>query len=457
MPESISHRVLENLLEPKMVRRTGFRSAPLEERMKVHRVPGVGVAVINNYEIAWAAGFGVREAGTSSPVTTDTLFQACSISKVATAAGALRLVQEGLLDLDEDVNRLRSWKVPPNGSWQPRITLRQLLSHSAGTTVHGFFGYRRSDQIPNRLQILEGQWPCSTWPVRVDILPGVRYRYSGGGITVVEQLMADVTQQPFPELMEELVFKPLGMAHSTFAQPLPERWWDMAASAHTPGGGVLEGRWNVYPETAAGGLWTTPSDLARLVVDLQRARAGRPSKLFTRETALEALKPNPGGCGLGFHLDGARFNHGGDNVGFKAVLVGYQDEGLGAVIMTNADEGWHLNNELIRAIAVEYQWPLDPVRDFPFYPTPESGAVPVPLALLASYAGEYETEEGYSFRVRTEGESLWIEAPGQPLLRLTALGESSFYSQELNLRLNITGEDSFALGLDGQPFNGKRR
>jgi CubicO group peptidase (beta-lactamase class C family) len=194
----------------------------LDERMRVHKVPGVSIAVIDSFRIVWARGYGVREAGGTDSVTTETLFQAASISKPVAALAALRLVQEGVLDLDEDVNRkLKSWKIPDSRftTTQP-VTLRRMLSHSAGLTVHGFRGYASTEPVPTVLQIVNGEPPANSRAIRVDTFPGARWRYSGGGYTVMQQLLVDVSGKPFPELMRTQVLDPLGMKHSTYEQPL---------------------------------------------------------------------------------------------------------------------------------------------------------------------------------------------------------------------------------------------
>src|SRR5262249_27708993 len=154
-----------------------------------------------------------------------TLFQAGSVSKPIFALAVMRLAQEGKVDLDEDVNRyLISWKVPANGSWQPRITLRQLLSHSGGMTVHGFPGYASDEKVPSVLDILDGRPPANTPRIEVNIVPGTQLRYSGGGITVAQQLVVDLLGEPFPKMMREVILDPLRMKHSTYEQPLPKKW-----------------------------------------------------------------------------------------------------------------------------------------------------------------------------------------------------------------------------------------
>src|SRR6266851_5244466 len=239
---------------------------PLEKfdfagRMAALHVPGASVAIIDGYRIVWAHGYGVMEFGSSNQVTPDTRFQAASISKPVAALAALKLVEEGKLSLDEDVNRkLKSWKVPENEfTREEKVTLRRLLSHSAGLTVHGFPGYDVDEKLPAVPQILDGMKPANTAAVRVDITPGTKSRYSGGGITVMQLLMTDVTGRTFPELMQALVLARIGMQHSTYQQPLPDESAESAATGHRENGDKIHGRWHIYPEMAAAGLWTTPT------------------------------------------------------------------------------------------------------------------------------------------------------------------------------------------------------
>jgi len=233
----------------------------LQKLMELYRVPGLSVAVIGNFKIAWAKGYGVTEAGATTPVTTHTLFQAGSISKPVAAVGALYLVEHEKLLLDEDVNeKLKSWKVPENGyTKENKVTLRRILSHNAGLTVHFFPGYAADEAIPTLVQILNGERPANTAPVRVDLVPGTKWRYSGGGTIIAQQLMIDVTGVPFPQFMREIVFDKIAMKDSTFEQPLPEARAVWAASGTYGDGRVVRGKWHIYPEMAAGGLWTTPS------------------------------------------------------------------------------------------------------------------------------------------------------------------------------------------------------
>ena len=240
----------------------------LRQRMKQLHTPGVSIAVINNFAVEWAQGFGVCDVATKTKVTPETLFQAGSISKPIFALAVMRLVQDGRLNLDEDVNRyLSSWQVPANDGWQPKLTLRQLLSHTAGLTVHGFPGYQASEKLPTVPQVLNGEPPANTGKVEVNLLPGTQFRYSGGGTTVAQQAVVDVLNKPFPQIMRELVLDPLGLTHSTYEQPLPKRWVAQAATGHPWKENPVNGKFHTYPEMAAAGLWTTASDLATISVE----------------------------------------------------------------------------------------------------------------------------------------------------------------------------------------------
>ncbi len=329
---------------------------------KMH-IPGVSVAIINDYQIEWAAGYGVREDGQSESVDSNTLFQACSMSKAVTAVAALRLVEQGKIDLDADINAfLTDWHILSQGSWQPRVTLRRLLSHTAGISIGWYPGYHREQDIPSLREILKGEQPANTPGVRVISTPGLRFSYSGGGYSIVQQVLIDVMQKPFSTLMRELIFEPLEMGQSTYEQPLPASQWASAASGHRAGGKPVPGKWHIYPEMAAAGLWTTPADFARFALDLQLTQAGRPGKLLSPQmvNALLTVQRDAGErgkVGLGIFMDGARFGHAGDNTGFHCQWISLMDEGRGYVIMTNSDEGWRIIEKVERAIARVYAWP----------------------------------------------------------------------------------------------------
>lgn len=325
--------------------------------MEKHKIPGVSVAVVQDGKIAWARGWGVKDAGGKDPVVPETLFQAASISKPVAAIGALRLVNDQQLALDENVNaRLRTWKLPETDfTAAKKVTLRMLLSHTGGLSVHGFHGYMPGEEVPTLPQVLDGGKPANSAAVRVTAPPGAKFVYSGGGYCILQQLMMDATGKAFQELLRERVLDPLGMKQSTFDQPLPEARRSAAARGHQKDGTRLpKGDWAVHPELAAAGLWTTPSDLARFATAIQKR-----DKILSETLYLEFFTPQAGGpTGLGiFVQDAGRFKHAGSNAGFRCLMVACRDTPQSAVVMTNSDSGGALTQEVVAAIAREYGWP----------------------------------------------------------------------------------------------------
>jgi CubicO group peptidase (beta-lactamase class C family) len=442
-------RVENGLLPRYVIAGRPLPAGSLVQRMAEFKTPGVSVAVINNGAIEWAKGYGVAETGTTIPVTPHTLFQAASISKPVAALAALRLVEKGRLVLDEDVNaKLKSWKVPENDFTKTeKVTLRRLLSHSAGLTVHGFGGYAAGEPVPTTVQVLDGAKPANSAPVRVDVVPGKIWRYSGGGFTVAQLLMTDVTGRDFPDLMAELVLKPLGMADSTYEQPLPEARRAGAASGHTSDGKLLPGRFHTYPEMAAAGLWTTPTDLAKFLLEIEKARRGE-SAVLSKAPAMEMTTPQKPGYGLGLSLDGkdkeVSFGHGGSNEGFKCQMTAFIEGGRGAVVMTNGDLGGFVAAEILRAVSREYGWPS-------FMPD-EKKVVAVDSAALAALEGRYELRPGRFLEVKLENGTLFV-IDGQERVELFPESETRFFENtEGHTLVFVTGPDGRAthMVIDGQ-------
>ena len=334
----------------------------LQELMEFYKVPAVSIAVIDNFKIAWAKAYGVTEAGGATPATTRTLFQAGSISKPVAAAGALWLVDHGKLSLDEDVNqKLVTWKVPENEfTKNQKVTLRRLQSHSAGLTVHGFPGYAVGEPIPTLVQIFNGEKPANTAPIRVDVVPGTMFRYSGGGVTIEQQLMMDVTGKQFPQFMRETVLDKIGMTDSGFDQPLPAERAKFAASGTLGDGKVVPGKWHIYPEMAAAGLWTTPTDLAKFGIEIALSKQGKANHVLSQAMTRQMLTPQIDHVGLSFFLgegnNPEEFGHDGDDDGFQADLIMFADSGKGVAVMANSDNGHALAQFLVQSVAKEYGW-----------------------------------------------------------------------------------------------------
>jgi CubicO group peptidase (beta-lactamase class C family) len=358
----------------------------LDERMRHYGVPAVSIAVINNNQLEWSKGYGVLEAGGDERVTLESLFNAGSIAKPLSAAVALALVEQGLLSLDQDVNdMLVSWQLPGNKfTADEKVTLRRLLSHSAGIT-DGFPMRSSSDPEFDWWMASEGETPTVTiqqlleaqpvtdggTPTRVVRLPGAAYQYSNFGYGVVQLLITDVTQQPFSELMQEILLRPLGMRSSTFEQPLSETLRDRATTEHYVSGQPFAGKRHHYPIQAAGGLWSTPSDLAKFAIEIMRARAGESDLVLSQEMASEMLTAQiavhdsaiSDSYGLGFDLAGEGqellFTHTGGTWGSTCIIWMYPETGQGAVIMTNSASGdGAIRFEILLSIASEYGWPL---------------------------------------------------------------------------------------------------
>lgn len=383
------------------------QKAGLLDRMDAYKIPGVSIAVINDYQIEWAKGYGAKEAGGNEAVTVRTLFQAASISKPLAALAALQYVEQGLLDLDEDVNvKLKSWDVPDNEFTQSeKVTLRGLMSHNAGLTVHGFRGYAEGEAVPSLLQVLDGEKPANSDAIRVDKTPGTGFRYSGGGYTVMQQLLIDLAGKPFPEIMKENVLDKLKMADSTYLQPLPEPLASRAAKAFRINGKAIKGKWHTYPEMAAAGLWTTPTDLCRFAIEIMQSKRGRSEKVVSQDMVQQMLTEQAEGVGLGLFLGGEgkdfRFTHSGGNEGFRCIMLAFPEKGQGAAIMTNSDYGSNLISEILRSLAVEYGWKT--------YMPVEKAVADIHPELYDEYAGTYRITPGRKIAITREGNRLLAE------------------------------------------------
>jgi CubicO group peptidase (beta-lactamase class C family) len=431
----------------------------LLDRMTHYKVPGVSIAFFARGKILWARAYGYADVSKMRAVTPETLFQAASISKPISALAVLRLVRDGKLSLDEDVNvKLKDWRVPDNEfTKEQKVTLRRILSHSAGLTVDGFPGYVAGEPLPEITQILDGQRPANTKPVRVDTVPGTIWRYSGGGYTVMQLLLTDVTGKSFPEILEREVLRPLGMSHSTFVQPLPKSLKRAAATAYESDGKPIAGDFHTYPEMAAAGLWTTPSDLARAAIEIQNDYAGISTKLLSKDMARQMLTHERDNWGLGVALaaNPLRFAHGGSNEGFRCDLEAYIESGQGIVIMTNSNSGDAIIGEIRRAVAQEYAWP-----DF----KPEQRTtVPVDPATLSAYAGLYQTTVGDVVLIKLILRSgrLYLQADpfGAEPVELFPESETQFFAAEgfrITLNRNEDGSVNTLTLHAGQVHEAKR-
>lgn len=380
------------------------------EQVAQRKVPGLSLAIVDSGRIVYARGYGVTAPGGHEAVTPSTLFLAGSVSKSVAAMGALRLVEAGALTLDDNVNdRLTSWKVPDNQfTATEKVTLARILSHTAGLTVHGFAGYDRTLPVPSVTQVLDGAPPANSAPVRVDTVPGARWKYSGGGYTIMQLLMEDVTGQPFARWMQANVLAPFGMASSTFDNPLPQAWWGRAASG-TYRTGPLPGGWHVYPEMAAAGLWTTASDLARFAMGIQQSYAGTSNPVISQGMTARMLTNVKDNDGLGVFLDGEgsslRFYHGGRDEGFDTYMGAFASRGSGLVIMINANDNSGMMRRILAFVSRQYGWPGSE-------PALAVKPVSVPAGTLSSLAGRYEVGNNSMITFAMSGGQLVTLADG---------------------------------------------
>ena len=430
----------------------------LQDRMAADQVPGVSIAVIHNGAIEWAQGFGVVQLG-GAPVTAETLFQAGSISKPVAAMAALRLVEQGKLSLDADVNQsLASWKIPPSAAApEAVVTLRQLLTHTAGLTVHGFPGYAAGAAVPTLVQVLNGEKPANTDPIRLEAPPGSCWKYSGGGYTVMQQLLLGACgRRRFPELLHDLVLAPIGMARSTYEQPLPLELRSGAATPYRADGAPVEGGPHTYPEMAAAGLWTTPTDLARYAIEIQRSLRGEANRVLSAEMTKQMLVAGRGRYGLGLEIGGSPdnpyFMHGGINEGFESWLVAYERTGDGAAVMTNGWGGQPLARAVVRSIASVYGWP-------DFHPIVRA-SVAVDPAVLATYVGVYELPT-FSIAITLENRRLMAQATHQQKFPIFPASRSKFFPKVVDAELEFFSEadgqvSHLVLYQNGQETRGER-
>ncbi|WP_048507238.1 serine hydrolase domain-containing protein [Chryseobacterium angstadtii] len=354
-------KVEAGLMPP--VRFKGGNLWTLESRMKHYNVPGVSVAVIRNSKVIWSKTYGFSDVESKTPVNSKTLFQAASMSKPVSIYAALTEVEAGKINPDADINSyLKSWKIPENEfTKQKKVSFKNIASHTAGLTVSGFAGYEPGKPIPTLVQVLNGQGPANSPAVLVDKAPGTPFRYAGGGYCVIQQVLIDLEGKDFATIMNEKVLTPLDMKNSTFSQPISETMSPYAATAYNQEGVKVPGKYHIYPEQAAAGLWTTAEDLSKYVIDVQNTLSGKSHKIISKKTAEQFTTPfiDPF-MGLGIFLEnrGAHtyFTHGGWNEGFSSRFIASKTSGDGIVVLTNTNKPEFVE-ELVRSVAEVYHWP----------------------------------------------------------------------------------------------------
>lgn len=385
----------------------------IKERMDFHKVPGVSIAVVRDGKIDWTQGYGYANTDTGTTVNENTLFQAGSISKPVAALAALKLAQEGQLDLDENVNTyLKDWSIEDNELTKTnKVTVRRLLTHTAGTTVHGFPGYMTNEEMPSDINVLDGKG--NTPKVYVDVEPESMWRYSGGGYTIMEKVVEDISGESFQDYMKNHILSNIGMSNSTYNQPLESELHANASAAYDTEGKIIEGLWHNYPEQAAAGLWTTPTDLAKYCIEIQNIRNGKSDGVLSKKTVDMMLTKHKNDWGLGpslrWEADSLVFSHGGKNAGFTNNMVAFAERGNAVIVMTNGDNGGRLMSEIIMTISQHYGWNLGKPREIETQQMSKDE--------LSKYTGRYQLDfqvpgiGDYIIAVKVKDNGLLIEDP----------------------------------------------
>ena len=411
----------------------------LPERMQYYHVNGLSIAVIHNYKLEWAKGYGWADSGRQVPVTTHTLFQAASISKSLNAMGILKLAQENKLNIHDDINNyLKSWQLPKsNFTANKKVTVYNLLNHTAGLNVHGFLGYEKGDSIPSIVQILNGGKPANSEAIRSCAVPGTKVEYSGGGIEISQLIVMDITHEPYGKYQWGEVLKPLGMTNGFYTQPPLKNKMALLATGYDTNGKEINGKYHIYPELAAAGLWTNPVDLSKFIIETQLSYEGKSNKVLSQIMTRQMLTPFKGSdAGLGVFVDaiGNRtyFQHGGSNEGFRSQYFASITGGDGVVVMVNSDQDAILR-EVINSVAQVYNW-----KDF--YRSEKRKIVNVPDDTLQRYVGNYSLDQ-INISVFKKDKNLFLSWNGGSPMQLYFISSTNFILMQIQAN-NIYFEKS---------------
>jgi len=434
-------RKVENSLAPGVIFGDSLPNWNIEKRMEETNIKGLSIAVIRNYQIEWTKGYGWADVEEKRKVNTETRFQAASISKTLNSMGVLKLAEKGKLDPEADINNyLRTWKFPYDSiAKNKKINTLHLLSHTAGLSIHGFPGYERSDTIPLLSQILDGQKPANTKAVRSEFEPGIRLQYSGGGTTITQLMVSDITGRKYAEFMQEEVLKPLGMKNSSFEQPIRDT--SNLATGYYGNGKPVNGKYHVYPEQAAAGLWTTPTDLAKYIIECQLAYQGKSKKVLSKQMMQKRLthyvdSSSGLGVSLVYRKGNMYFNHNGGNEAFLCTSYGSMQGGNGVVIMINGED-FSVVREVLNSVARVYNWEG-------FYNPTFKKVINVPVDTLHQYTGNYLLMKD-TLTLKMSGKDLFIQQNGEPKngYKLYFADNSSFtMSEQPNANFRVLRNDT---------------
>lgn len=441
-------RIENGLLEGISIVGQPIKKHSIENRLKHYNIPGVSVAVAYDGKLLWARAYGTADVELSRPMTTETLLLAGSVSKPIAALRGLQLFDEGKLQLDENINTyLKSWQVPENEfTSKEKVTLRRILNHTAGLTIWGFPGYGKSDDVPSTVGVLDGKG--NTDPVRVFKTPGEDWEYSGGGYTVMQLAISDLDNKTFAQSMQSGVLNPMQMVNSTYENPLPEKYHHLAATGYHTGGSEVDGKWHIYPEMAAAGLWTTPSDLVHYGIEIQDIISTKKDGIIRYNTAIEMLTPGKRNHGLGPVVTEDTFYHRGADEGFRAHFVAWRDHPYVAVVMVNSDNAGIIA-EILRSVTAEY--------DIPGYKVVEKNVVDIPHSSLEKFTGDYINQDDEIFRILLTDKGLQFLAVNYDYRSdLLPQSDQVFFEKRNGVEMTFTFEEGVPTGILWHHFVAKR-
>jgi CubicO group peptidase (beta-lactamase class C family) len=422
----------------------------LTDRMKFHKVNGLSIAVINNGQVEWAKAYGTKNAE-GEAMAVNTIFQAGAISKLITATVAMTLVDAGKISLDENINnKLISWKVPENEfTKEQKVTLRRILTHHAGLADAGMNngGYLPNAPMPTVTNILRGEAPAFNPPITLNAVPGDKPRVAGEGYVIAQQLIEDLTKQPYQDYAQKQVFEKLDMTYSSYRQDLPDNLKALITTGNSRGR-ELQDKFKLHPAYGSGGLWATPTDVAKFMIEIQNSIAGK-GKILPQKMAEQMLTPQKGNetRGIGFYLNGQgdeiSFYHRGWSEGYTTYALAFKNTGQGIVLMTNADtEGYKLMMEVLRSVAEEYHWTHN--LSLEAAPSQQITVANMDKKEFEFYHGEYLLEGRKLGVVQTIDQQLCMNIDEKEIIKLYPIKEDEFITDDGNHLMFIrnTGQPS---------------
>lgn len=449
--DSIHAQNIENNLIPMYSVAGKVKRMTIPEMMKLDKIPGMSIAFVDNGELAWTKHYGYANLEDSIPVSSETVFTGASLSKPITAIAALNLVEKGVLDLDEDVNlKLKEWKIPESTlTKKEKVTLRRLISHKAGIKNDLWSSYLPEDTIPTLNQMLAGEKPSLDPQTSVIYEPGSKTEYSNPGYSIIQKLIMDVKNEEFDKIIDQLIFDPVGMENSSFKQPIPNHLAKRKAIGYTK---ELEPYpYRLFPYQAAGGIWTTPTDLAKFMIAVLNDHHKGTNTLVSKETTNTIFKKYIDRYVFSFWNWGEDivFMHYGSNQGFNCIMYGSVNKNQGIVVMTNSDNSFGFFDYIQRAVNNEYQWEY--VKPEILNPSKSD------ISWVEPFLGEYQWRDRKVTFTKND-ENLELEIDDEKYI-ITQTGKRVFVLSEKPIKITFpksVDKDIVFWEPDGYPFRIKR-